>query len=575
MIDGEYNLDTMAIGTFHSICLKILKSHITKIGFKSNPSIYDTDDSSSLIRKLLLRHYSWEELQEKRLTDGKVLSAISRAKNKGIDPEEFSRLAGWNSEYSTPSHIAAKKVYGAYQNTLKQNNAFDFDDMLFLVVKLFRDYPDVLETYRALWKYILCDEMQDTSYIQYVILKLLAANHRNLFAVADAGQSIYGFRTAEIKNIKTFLEDFKDTTNYQLAENFRSTRTIVAAAKSVLAHNKDGFNLNSVSNQAKGEPVYLLPCDTVEDEGIRIIQEVIKRKAGGILYKEMAVLYRTNYQSRAIEEAFFRRAIPYRVVKGLSFYDRREIKDLLSYLKLIHNPDDGEAFERVVNVPKRGIGVKTLQQLIQDAARQEKSPLSVVLDSADGVYPKLKAFGMLYEQFRGGDQTPGVLLRRVIDGIGYRAYINTFAEDTAEDRWENIGELITMASRYDTLEAFLDDIYLLKGGDEDTGDKRDVVSLMTFHSMKGLETDVVFCAGMEENVFPHQRSLYPDPEDPDQRSVTERIEEERRLAYVAFSRPRKVLYLSYARERAHFGKYTQNEVSRFVSEIDEELIKVC
>jgi DNA helicase-2/ATP-dependent DNA helicase PcrA len=561
----------MWVGTFHSICGKILRFDLDKLpgsGYGSNFVIFDETDQLGVVKGVLERL----SLDDKAYPPRAMLSKISGAKSRGLSPAQFHEQArGYQG-----MQIAA--VYEHYQRELARQNALDFDDMLLLTVRLFRECPEVLERYQQRFRYLLVDEYQDTNQVQYALVRQLAAHHRNLCVVGDVDQSIYSFRHADFRIILKFKEDWPDATEIKLEENYRSTATILAAANHLIGHNEQRFEKQLWTRNAAGDPIMLYEALDERDEAEFVQMQIRKRRENRPL-SDFAVLYRTNAQSRALEELFMRWGTPYRLIGGLRFYERKEIKDLLGYLRLIHNPADEAAFARVVNTPKRGIGKTTVDRVLEAARTAETSAVALLRDPASVVEGLTAKGAARLVQFAGWitrlhQEAPGLqlaeLVRRVATESGYEAALEAEGTEEARARLENLAELVNVASDFalnsddKSLGAFLTHLMLLSDADQGGADP-DRVTLMTLHAAKGLEFPVVFLVGMEEAVFPHRRAL----DDPTQ------LEEERRLAYVGITRAREALVLSHARSRMTFGQTNASLPSRFLSELPPEGLQLA
>jgi len=548
------------ISTFHSACVRILREHIRHLGISPHFVIYDEDDRLSLVKECLRE----EEVDERALPPSSVVYRISHAKNQMLSVEEAERLARGPRE----DRIAA--VYRRYQERLAQVGALDFDDLLLLTVRLWEKVPEILAWYRGLWKYVLVDEYQDTNRVQYRLIQLLTQEHRNLCVVGDDDQAIYRFRGATLRNILDFEHDFPGTRVIRLEQNYRSTKRILAIASTVIANNVGRKGKTLWTENAEGEPARLYRAWDENEEAAFVAATIGRLRAEGVDERHMAIFYRTNAQSRVLEDALRRSAIPYVIVGGVRFYERREIKDVLAYLRLAINQSDDVAFKRAIGAPSRGIGRATLARL-EEVARREKVPLLEACERlGDEVAAKprrsLEEFARLVADLC--ELRPKLALPALIDEAlirsGYRDALRAERTADAEGRLENLEELVAAAEEFQhsresaTLEEFLDTVALLSDVDE-WSTERGVVTLMTLHSAKGLEFPVAFLTGMEEGVFPHMKSM-DDPED---------LEEERRLCYVGLTRAKRQLYLSYALHRRLHG-YGLGEASRFLLEIPEE-----
>ena len=546
--------------TFHSACVKILRRDIEKIGYPSQFSIFDTSDQLSVIKECQ------KELgiSDSSLPPKQVLSAIGRAKDELIGPEEYESMYAGDFRLSQISNI-----YGCYRDKLKAYGALDFDDIIMLTVRLFEQYPNVLSFYQNKFKYILVDEYQDTNHAQYRLVSLLAQKHRNLCVVGDDDQSIYKFRGANIENILSFEERFPEAKVIKLEENYRSTQNILEAANNVIKNNIGRKSKRLWTSKGVGEKITVYQSNSEYDEARFIVSE-IERSARK--YNDYAVLYRMNSQSRVIEDALTRAAIPYRVLGGLRFYDRKEIKDAVAYLRLIFNRGDNISLKRIINEPKRGIGKTTLEKMEELAGAYNLSLYEICKNA--GRHPglsraadRLEGFANLIEDLSKTEQSPlDEFLSNVLTETGYIPELER--EGSTESRWrlDNLYELIASAKEYEqandepSLGGFLENIALVS--DVDNYDEtQDTVVLMTLHSAKGLEFPVVFIAGAEEGVFPSYLSI----------GNKEELEEERRLCYVGITRAKEMLYITHAATRTLFGATTHNRVSRFVEELPGDL----
>lgn len=534
-----------AIGTFHSICAQILRREAQKSGYKNDFVIYNDKDSLNLIKKCL------EELEisQQQFKPRSIQEAISSAKNELLSPEEYA------SQSSSYFQETAAKIYELYQKKLKQNNAFDFDDLLMQVVLLFKNHPQTLEKYQAQWQYILVDEYQDTNFTQYMLINLLSQKNKNIFAVGDFDQAIYQWRGADFRNILNFEKEYPECKIIILEENYRSTQNILTAAGQIISRNVERKKKKLWTQNPEGAPIVIYEASDERDEGRFLIDEIEeKAKKLGLKLSDFAVLYRTNAQSRAIEEAFLMAGIPYKVVGSVKFYDRREIKDLIAYLRVIQNPSDMISLERIINVPPRGIKkIPNTQYPIPNGIRKDA----------------WENFNRIIDTLRQQSKNLSLseLLKLIIQKTKYNEYI--LAQDNGEARWENIEELFSVTQKYDGLppqeglQKFLEEASLLQSSDE-VETKKDLVNLMTLHCAKGLEFPVVFIIGCEEGIFPHSKSLLDKAQ----------MEEERRLCYVGMTRAKLMLYLLFAQRRLFFGSITTNPPSRFLSDLPEELVEV-
>lgn len=555
----------MWIGTFHSVCMKILRRNIDKLGgYTSNFVIYDTADQIILVKMCLERL----NISEKFLPPKEVLGYIGRAKDNLTEPDEFELEA----DSSKAQDVA--NIYKLYQKYLRENNAVDFDDIINLTIKLLKTHEDVRKYYADKFHHVLVDEYQDTNRAQYELISLLSGKHKNLCVVGDDDQSIYGWRGADIRNIIDFENTFSGCSVIRLEQNYRSTKTILDAANSVIKNNlnRKGKTLWTQSDDGEKISCYLASDDRDEaDKIISVINDTIS--SDGAFYRDFAVLYRTHSQSRIIEDALVRNAIPYKIIGGLRFYERKEIKDVLAYLKLIVNPLDNVSLKRIINFPKRGIGQTTVSQLEQLSATEEKSMLELIAeDYPELLKAKTKLLGF-YDTIKSlsdfsADHTPAELIKELLSKTLLLEEYAKEGEIDVKTRTDNIEELVSMAVELEetenikTLSEFLEYTSLIT--DTDVSDESaDQITLMTVHAAKGLEYPYVFIVGLEEGLFPKTDPFSID---------TSKLEEERRLCYVAITRAKKKLYLSHTRRRLSFGRIMQNDPSRFISELPSELI---
>lgn len=553
-----------AIGTFHSICLQILRKHADKIGRESSFVIYDTLDTESLMKRLI------KELQidDEKIKPRVVLGMISKYKNKTKSAEEFATRASNHFEKNVG------ELFKAYEKRLSENNALDFDDLLLYTVNLFKNHPDVLDEYQERWKYINVDEYQDTNHVQYVLTKLLADKYRNLCVIGDSDQSIYNFRGADINNILDFEKDYSEAKVIKLEQNYRSTQTILDAADSIIEKNKKRKAKKMWTEQEGGDLIEVVHLKSERDESEFIAKAIGEQMSNGVKLQDIVVLYRTNAQSRIVEEAFLKYGIPYKVIGGVKFYARKEIKDLLAYLRVIHNPNDTDSLLRIINTPPRRIGQTTIQKL-QAFALSRSLTLAEVLNHVEmidelsqGAKDALSTFWNMVTEWQklAKEMIVSDLTKKIVDNIDYKKYLLDGTEE-GEMRYENIQELISVATKYGGLDpilsliSFLEEVALVADTDQ-LNEEENLVTLMTLHSVKGLEYPYVFIAGCEENIFPHSRSMFDD----------EQLEEERRLMYVGVTRAMKKLYLLAAKQRVIFGDFQSNPPSRFVHDIPGELI---
>jgi len=547
------------IGTFHSTCLRILKREINKLdGYSRDFIIYDDADQIKLIKDCMGRL----NIGERLVSPKHVRSQIDGAKDKGLGPDS-SKLNDLDK------HVL--RIYSLYEQELRKSHALDFGDLLHVTVKLFETKPQVLQNYQNQFEHILVDEYQDTNYVQYKIVELLSRIHKNIFVVGDDNQSIYGWRGADIKNILNFEKDYSDTQIIKLERNYRSTKTILKAANKLILQNKNRHDKNLWTENAAGDQINYYEARDDKDEAKHVSSQIVyETKTGGYSYKDIAIFFRTNSQSRLIEEELLRKAVPYKIVGGTEFYKRTEIKDILAFLKVIANPSDEISLKRIINVPPRGIGKITVNKL-DEIAREKEIPFFDAIQSAleekllpSGVLVKLeKLFNLLTQLIEFPKKNDIVSL--INDVLHKTKYLDMI--DKEEERRENIGEILNLAAEFGkerdkpTLNDFLDSVSL--ASDLDTfREKVDQVTLMTLHSAKGLEFPVVFIIGMEENLIPHFNS-----------TMNGQVEEERRLFYVGITRAKEKVYLAGATKRMIFGKQQGCIPSRFISELPKELIK--
>lgn len=547
-----YETNSIFIGTFHSFGLRILRENYVDIGYTSNITILDTDDVKAIVKRILKQNGYDPAKYEIRT----IINKISSAKNDGISPNEYSKL------FLNDLDIVIGLVYKEYTKLLKDNNSVDFDDLLLKPVELFKKNKSILEKYQERFKYILVDEYQDTNGIQYELCKLLAGKYKNIFVVGDANQSIYSFRNADYRNILNFERDYKNAKVILLEENYRSTNNILKAANSVIKNNSEGKKLNLWSSKSDGELITYVRCEDEIKEANYVITKIKELVQQGYKYSDMAVLYRTNAQSRVVEDAFVRNNIPHNIIGSYYFYNRKEIKDLIAYLKLIYNPNDSVSLERIINVPKRGIGTKSIENLRNKATSNNMSMFDAI-DS--GKELEFKNIILKLQEFSLSNNLSDLIEEVLtITGIRMEYELNKSLENEA--KVENLNEFKTVALMFEEsgiydLQTFLENIALVSDRGQYNNDG-DEVSIMTLHSAKGLEFNIVFLLGMEEGLFPHNRSFD---------SLSD-LEEERRLCYVGITRAKEKLYLLNARLRTIFGKTSGTIESRFVREIDEKLI---
>jgi DNA helicase-2/ATP-dependent DNA helicase PcrA len=560
--------DNIWVGTFHSMCVRILRKDIEKLGYDRSFVIYDTADQTTVIKDCLKQL----NINDKNFPPRAVMDAIGRAKDELQEPTTFKRIHG--SDFRM-SKIAA--IYELYQKKLKANNALDFDDIIILTIKLFMDHPPVLRFYQNKFKYVLVDEYQDTNTAQYHLVSLIAQEYQNLCVVGDEDQSIYGWRGANIQNILDFEKEFTNAKVVKLEQNYRSTKHILEAANNVIKNNLGRKGKKLWTGNDDGSKITLKQSDNEHGEALFIAWEIQKQiREVDRKFNDFAVLYRINAQSRVLEEKLISNGIPYRIIGGLKFYDRKEIKDIIAYLRVIQNPADNISLKRIINVPKRGIGDSTVEKAEEAANSKEISIFSIISNAVDEpslqrAVVKLDVFTTLIAKLRvlKEHMTISDLILTVATDTGMLRELEAENTDEAKTRIENIKELISKGSEFENdpnreeknLEAFLANVSLV--ADIDTlGEERDFVTLMTLHSAKGLEFPVVFLAGMEEGVFPGFRTMTDENE----------LEEERRLCYVGITRAMEKLYISHCSIRTLFNNTTCNSLSRFIKEIPQNLI---
>ena len=567
-----FGAESIWVSTFHSTCVRILRRHIDRLGYDTNFTIYDTDDQKTLMKDVCKRL----QIDTKVYRERNLLAAISAAKNELITPEEYRLQA--EGDFGRQK-IAS--VYEEYEKQMRANNALDFDDLLLKAVQLFQTQPEVLDYYQERFRYIMIDEYQDTNTVQFQLVSLLAAKYRNLCVVGDDDQSIYKFRGANIRNILNFEQVFEDARVIKLEQNYRSTSTILDAANAVIRNNRGRKEKTLWTDNGQGEKITFRQFDTAYDEAEYIVGDIKENiENGRCNYNDNAVLYRTNAQSRLLEEKLVAANIPYKIVGGINFYARREIKDLLAYLKTIDNARDDLAVRRIINVPKRGIGLTSVNRLQEYALARDISFYEALLgaDLIPGIgrgLARLESFAALMEHFRtrADEISISQLLDEILETTGYIEELKTEGEIEAEARIENIDELKNKIAAYEEacqeqgerpgLSGFLEEVALV--ADVDSLDENsDYVVLMTLHSAKGLEFPQVYLAGMEDGLFPSYMTITAD--DP------EEIEEERRLCYVGITRAKEHLTLTCAKRRMVRGETQYNKMSRFLKEIPMELL---
>nr|WP_304220310.1 DNA helicase PcrA [Fredinandcohnia onubensis] len=558
------------ISTFHSMCVRILRRDIDRMGFNRNFSILDTTDQLSVIKNILKE----KNIDPKKFDPRTILGTISSAKNELQTPEEYEKTAGGMYEQ------IVSDVYKLYQKKLRKNQALDFDDLIMTTIQLFQRVPEVLEFYQRKFQYIHVDEYQDTNRAQYMLVKLLASRFRNLCVVGDSDQSIYRWRGADIANILSFEKDYKNAKVILLEQNYRSTKRILQAANVVIQNNMNRKPKNLWTENDEGKKLLYYRADSESGEAQFVAGKIRELVDGGQrTYKDIAILYRTNAQSRVMEEVLLKSNINYQIVGGIKFYDRKEIKDILAYLRTIANPDDDISLTRIINVPKRGIGATSIDKIANYATAQDLSMFQALQEVEQiGLSAKitnsLRDFRDLINNWVQMQDYLSVteLVENVLEKTEYVEILKAEKTLESQSRIENIEEFLSVTQNFEktnddkSLVAFLTDLALVADIDkleEDENDKNNAVVLMTLHSAKGLEFPVVFLMGMEEGVFPHSRSLMEEAE----------MEEERRLAYVGITRAEEELYLSNAQMRTLYGRTSMNPVSRFIAEIPEDLLE--
>lgn len=548
------------IGTFHALGVRILRAEMEALGRESTFTIFDTADTQKLVKQIIKD----QNIDPKKYSPRGVLSQISAAKNALLTPSEYSGSV----DSLFQENVA--QIFEEYTKRMLEANAVDFDDLLVLPVRIFQENPSILEKYQDRWQFISIDEYQDTNHVQYLLAKLLSEKYCHLCAIGDSDQSIYSFRGADIRNILEFENAYPDAEVIKLEQNYRSTKNILSAADGVIEQNMSRVKKTMFTVAEEGEKVRIWETENEQSEAERILRQIqwLTRHEDS-QYSDIAILYRTNAQSRVLEEAALRNGVPYQIIGGIRFYERAEIKDLIAYLRFVMNSADTVSFERIVNTPSRRIGATTAFKVL-NFARQKEMPVGDVLDHigmADGIakttQKAITDFSALIKSLRAVQPTltASDFLRRIVEKIGFEAYLRdgTMEGDT---RWDNVQELFSVAQKFDhvrredSVPLFLEEIALLSDIDQ-KDESADTITMMTLHAAKGLEFPAVFIAGCEENIFPHSRTLF----EPDQ------LEEERRLMYVGMTRARKRLYLSYANQRLLYGSFTMNRPSRFLREI--------
>ena len=560
----------MWITTFHSCCVRILRKSINKIGYNRSFVIYDSPDQITLIKDCMREL----DISDKAFDPKYVLSCISNAKDKLYSPKKYIKL-----NEGDISKTKVGEIYELYQDRLKRNSALDFDDLIMKTVELFNECPEILDFYRNKFKYIMVDEYQDTSKAQYELIKLLAKQHQNICVVGDDDQSIYGWRGADIRNILEFERDYDNVKIVKLEQNYRSTQVILDAANHVISNNTERKRKKLWSDKKEGQLIKIQLAENEIEEGDFICNTInFMKKYEDRDYKDFAVLYRANAQARSVEDALNRAGIPYNIYGGIKFYERKEIKDIIAYLRVIQNPQDDISLKRIINVPRRGIGLRTIEKIEDRASLKEESIYSVLIDIEDNSDISRKArasiseFVDLMSTLRSFTEvyTVSQLIEKVLDVTGYKDELLKEKNNEGQDRLENLEELISVALEFEssseekTLEAFLTGV-ALNAEPSDEEEQEDRVSLMTIHSSKGLEFPVVFLAGMEEKIFPIARAI--------QSMKDSDIEEERRLCYVGITRAKEELFLTLTRRRTLYGRTNPSIASRFIEELPMECIE--
>jgi len=551
------------IGTFHSICVRILRRNFDFFNREKSFVIYDSVDQESVIKRIIKEKH----LEDEKIKPRAVLGMISRSKNRLRTVKQFSASA--SSAFEKQVAI----LFEEYEKRLTANNALDFDDLLLYTVRLLRGSKEILEYYQECWKFINVDEYQDTNHVQYTLTNLLASKYRNLCVIGDSDQSIYGFRGADIQNILDFEKDYPEAKLIKLEQNYRSTQVILDTADAIIEKNKQRKSKKMWTDEKRGDLIEIYHSDNEYNEAEHVAREIEKLRNNDVSLNNIVVLYRTNAQSRILEEILLRFGFPYKVIGGVKFYARKEVKDILAYLRIVLNPNDTDSLLRIVNTPSRKIGTTTINKLLAFAMSRSLTfsevlkHVEMISDLNDGTKKRLSGF---YEnvckwQADSKQMVVSDLVKTIIKDINYKAYLLDGTEE-GEMRYENIRELTSVASKYDGLEpdvslsSFLEEVALVADTDNIDHNK-DALTLMTLHSVKGLEYEYVFIVGCEENIFPHSRASF-DPLE---------LEEERRLMYVGVTRARKKLYLLAAKQRMIYGDYSRNTISRFIYDIPEHL----
>ena len=552
------------ICTFHSLCVKILREEAELIGYKNDFVIFDADDQKALVKKIMKKL----EIDDEQFNSRAVLAEISNAKNELITPQKYENITdGFFQE-------TVSNIYYEYQKELKRTASFDFDDLIMQTIVLFLNHPDALEKYQNKFKYIMVDEYQDTNHAQYKIINLLSRKYNNIFVVGDDWQSIYKWRGADLRNILEFEKDYPGAKTILLEQNYRSTQEILDVSYGIISKNINRKEKKLFSSKKSGQPIVVYEAADEKGEAEFIVSQIAKLNAQkGLKLKDIAVLYRTNAQSRSIEETFLRYGVPYKIVGGIKFYMRKEIKDLVAYFRLIQNNNDILSFERIVNIPKRGIGKTTYEKIINEARKNNNSVIETIFnygksDIAKKRMENLLSFAGIIQVSKKKSKEMNIvqLLDHILKAIDYKNYIIDGTEE-GDLRWENVKELFTAVEKYSKLKAeeaiklFIEEVALASDLDS-VDDKQDTVTLMTLHSAKGLEYDTIFIIGLEEGLLPHSMSIDNPIE----------IEEERRLCYVGITRAKNRVNLIFARVRRIFGSSQANYPSRFISDIPAHLV---
>ena len=577
---GNSEARNLYIGTFHSVFARILRAEAPKLGYPSNFTIYDTDDAKSVV-KTVIKELA---LDDKHYKPNVVYNRISSAKNSLIGPAEYMNDWALQQEDARSNRPAIGQIYDAYAKRCFKNGAMDFDDLLFKMYLLLKNFPEALSKYQHKFKYIMIDEYQDTNTAQYEIIKLLGAMHENVCVVGDDAQSIYSFRGATIENILQFEKDYEDVKVIKLEQNYRSTQNILHVANEIIANNKGQIEKKLFTINAEGEKIKLVRTMTDNDEGKMVADTIQEQKLRNHYYnKDFAILYRTNAQSRSFEEALRRMGIAYRIYGGTSFYQRKEVKDFIAYLRLVVNPRDEEALKRIINFPARGIGKTTVDKAVLFANDNNLTMWDIISNAAiygykSGTLESIDGFVTMIKMFKSELQKKNAYDLAIIVGKSTNIVKELFNDKTTEGlaRYENVQELLNSIKEFTetpmneedgevgdkSLGAYLQQIVLLTDADGEDKENQDVVKLMTIHAAKGLEFPVVFVGGLEETLFPNAMSI----------NTREELEEERRLFYVAITRAKHRLWLSYANARYRFGQLQQNDASRFLQEISENYV---